>query len=84
MDTNVARVLFRVFVGRGDAKAHAMRKHLWSVSEALVPRKEVFDFNQALMDLGAMVCVARKPKCLICPMLKMCTTAELAKARGVL
>src|SRR5690349_3293831 len=55
VDTNVARVLFRVFVGRGDAKAHAMRKHLWSVSEALVPRKHVFDFNQALMDLGAMV-----------------------------
>jgi|SRR5687767_2663968 len=84
VDTNVARVLFRVFVGRGDAKAHAMRKHLWSVSETLVPRKHVFDFNQALMDLGAMVCVARKPKCLICPMLKMCVTAELAKGRGVL
>jgi A/G-specific adenine glycosylase len=84
VDTNVARVLFRVFVGRGDAKAHAMRKHLWSVSEALVPRKHVFDFNQALMDLGALVCVARKPKCLICPMIKMCATAELAKGQGLL
>jgi A/G-specific adenine glycosylase len=84
VDTNVARVLFRVFVGRGDAKAHAMRKHLWRVSETLVPRKYVFDFNQALMDLGATVCVARKPKCVICPMLKMCHTAELAKGRGVL
>jgi len=84
VDTNVARVLFRVFVGLGDAKAHAMRKHLWAVSETLVPRKHVFDFNQALMDLGAMVCVARKPKCLICPMFKMCTTAELAKGRAVL
>ena len=83
VDTNVARVLFRVFLGRGDAKAHAMRKHLWSVSETLVPRKQVFDFNQALMDLGATVCVARKPKCLICPMLKMCATAELAKGRAV-
>jgi A/G-specific adenine glycosylase len=84
VDTNVARVLFRVFVGRGEAKAHAMRKHLWKVSEALVPRKDVFDFNQALMDLGATVCVARTPKCLVCPMLKMCVTAELAKGRGVL
>jgi A/G-specific adenine glycosylase len=83
VDTNVARVLFRVFLGRGDAKTHAMRKHLWSMSEALVPRKQVFDFNQALMDLGATVCVARKPKCLICPMLKMCATAELAKGRAV-
>ena len=72
LDTNVARVLFRVFVGRGDAKAHATRKHLWAVSEALVPRKHVFDFNQALMDLGAMVCVARNPKCLVCPMNGIC------------
>jgi len=81
LDTNVARVLFRVFVGRGDAKAgaptaHAMRKHLWAVSEALVPRKRVFDFNQALMDLGALVCVARKPRCLVCPMKKLCRTYD--------
>ena len=72
LDTNVARVLFRVFVARGDAKAHAMRKHLWAVSGTLVPHKHVFDFNQALMDLGATVCVARKPKCQACPMTKLC------------
>ncbi len=72
LDTNVARVLFRVFVGRGDPKSHAMTRHLWKVSEALVPVRHVFDFNQALMDLGAMVCVARNPKCLVCPMSKSC------------
>ncbi len=72
LDTNVARVLFRVFVRRGDPKAHAMRKHLWAISETLVPHKHVFDFNQALMDLGATVCVARKPKCHVCPMTKLC------------
>jgi A/G-specific adenine glycosylase len=72
LDTNVARVLFRVFVGAGDPKSHAMKKHLWKVSEALVPTRHVFDFNQALMDLGAMVCVARNPKCLVCPMAKGC------------
>jgi A/G-specific adenine glycosylase len=70
----VARVLFRVFVGRGDATAHAMRRHLWAVSEALVPRKHVFDFNQALMDFGAIVCVARKPGCGSCPMSTVCTS----------
>mgnify|MGYP001320516502 CR=1 FL=1 len=72
LDTNVARVLFRVFVGQGDAKSHAMKRHLWNVSEALVPTREVFDFNQALMDLGATVCIARNPRCLICPMAKGC------------
>src|SRR6188768_465524 len=72
LDTNVARVLFRTFVGKGDPKSHAMKRHLWTVSEALVPSRHVFDFNQALMDFGAMVCVARKPRCLVCPMAKDC------------
>src|SRR6188508_2094316 len=53
LDTNVARVLFRTFVGRGDARGHAMDKHLWDVSRAVLPHRHVYDFNQALMDLGA-------------------------------
>ena len=72
LDTNVARVLFRVFVGQGDPKAHATRKHLWRISDVLVPRKRVFDFNQALMDLGATVCSARTPQCAVCPMSRFC------------
>ena len=72
LDTNVARVLFRVFVARGDPRAHAMRKRLWALSEALVPRKHVFDFNQGLMDFGATVCTARKPRCASCPMTVAC------------
>src|SRR4051794_16168925 len=39
LDTNVARVLFRIFIGRGQPRAHATRKHLWTVSAILVPRK---------------------------------------------
>ena len=72
LDTNVARVLFRVFIAKGDPKSHAMKQHLWKVSETVMPHRQVFDFNQALMDLGAMICVARNPKCLICPMAKGC------------
>src|SRR5712675_232807 len=72
LDTNVARVLFRMLVATGDPKSHAMKAHLWRVSEAMVPIRDVFDFNQALMDFGAMVCVARNPKCLVCPMAKSC------------
>jgi A/G-specific adenine glycosylase len=72
LDTNVARLLFRVFVGKGDPKSHSMKRHLWAVSESLVPSRHVFDFNQALMDLGAIVCVARNPKCPICPMSRGC------------
>jgi A/G-specific adenine glycosylase len=74
LDTNVARVLFRVFIARGAPRSHAMKKRLWAVSEALVPRRDVFDFNQALMDFGALMCPARKPKCLVCPLQRMCRT----------
>jgi A/G-specific adenine glycosylase len=72
LDTNVARVLFRVFVGRGAPRAHSMRRHLWEVSRAVLPIRQVFDFNQALMDFGATVCTARKPRCGVCPMRKGC------------
>ena len=77
VDTNVARVLFRVFVGRGKGTETAVRKRLWSLSEALLPRRDVFDFNQALMDLGAMVCVARRPRCPVCPMRPICRAYPL-------
>src|SRR4051812_19101750 len=73
LDTNVARVLFRVFIGRGLPKAHATKRQLWGISESLVPNRRAFDFNQALMDFGAMLCTARKPKCLICPMASQCS-----------
>ena len=72
LDTNVARVLLRVFLGGGDARLHRTKKQLWAIARALVPFAHVFDFNQALMDLGAMVCVARKPRCPDCPLKAMC------------
>jgi len=81
LDTNVARVLFRVFVAKGDPKSHAMKRHLWTLSETVMPMRHVFDFNQALMDLGAMICVARNPKCPVCPMAKSCVWRRTAVLR---
>lgn len=72
LDTNVARVLFRVFVGKGEPRSSAMERQLWALSRLLLPRRHVYDFNQALMDFGAMQCPARKPKCLVCPMQRFC------------
>ena len=72
LDTNVARVLSRVFLGGGDVKQSALQRRLWILSEALVPHRHVFDFNQALMDFGATLCIARKPLCLVCPMRASC------------
>ena len=78
LDTNVARVLYRVFVAEGDPKAHAMRRRLWAISRTVLPMRHVFDFNQALMDLGATVCTARKPKCSACPMRRGCLLFSIA------
>ena len=74
LDTNVARVLYRVFVGTGELRTHALQRHLWSLSRVLLPRRHVFDFNQGLMDFGATVCTARRPRCRSCPLATTCRT----------
>ena len=81
LDTNVARVLFRMFVGSGDPKSHAMKRRLWTISEALVPARHVFDFNQALMDFGATWCTPRRPRCARCSMRSFCATYPLLITR---
>ncbi|MDR7537744.1 MAG: A/G-specific adenine glycosylase, partial [Armatimonadota bacterium] len=68
LDTNVRRVLQRVFWGTGTLRD----RYLWRLAEALLPRRAAPDFNQALMDLGAMVCVARQPRCPVCPVRALC------------
>jgi A/G-specific adenine glycosylase len=74
LDTNVARVLFRVFVAHGSIKAHRTERQLWEISRAVLPHRHVFDFNQALMDFGATMCTARKPRCPVCPMSRTCAS----------
>ena len=72
LDTNVMRVLHRVFIAEGDPKTQ--RALLWNLSEALIPKGKGYNFNQALMDFGATVCSARDPYCLLCPMKDFCKT----------
>jgi A/G-specific adenine glycosylase len=87
VDTNVARVIARVFLGR-DKKAGDRR--LWDIAAAIVPKhgKTAWKFNQAIMELGATVCVARKPRCSDCPVVRDCKTGrrtgrgQAAKSRG--
>jgi A/G-specific adenine glycosylase len=81
LDTNVARVLARVFLPKANPKGGADRTRLWSLSEALIPRGNGYDFNQALMDFGATVCTARKPACQTCTMRTICRTYRRATRR---
>jgi A/G-specific adenine glycosylase len=75
VDTNVARVLRRVFFGKRGA---GNERRTWSLARALVPRngKKAWRFNQALMELGALICVARKPRCPQCPVRQECRFAS--------
>jgi A/G-specific adenine glycosylase len=70
LDTNVVRVLHRIFIATGEPKAQ--KAQLWDLSESLIPRGKAYDFNQALMDFGALQCTARDPYCLLCPMKDFC------------
>lgn len=72
LDTNVARVLFRVFVGRGEPKSSKTIRTLWDISRTVLPYRHVYDFNQAIMDFGATVCSARAPRCEPCVMRARC------------
>jgi A/G-specific adenine glycosylase len=72
LDTNVRRVLRRVFVRRGARSAARLDRRLWALAEAVIPPKQVWTFNQAVMDFGATVCAARSPKCNICPIRLIC------------
>lgn len=76
VDTNVARVLRRAFAPRADAGTSRGQKRLWAIAEALLPRtgKATWTHNQAIMELGALVCTARKANCDRCPVKPLCYT----------
>lgn len=74
LDGNVKRVLSRYFAVEGWAGEKAVENQLWRLSERVTPTKQVADFNQAMMDLGAMICTRTKPKCLLCPLQENCQT----------
>ncbi len=67
LDSNVKRVLTRFYAIAGWPGSKTVEDQLWIIIERLTPVKDVGDFNQAMMDLGSMVCHRNKPKCELCP-----------------
>jgi A/G-specific adenine glycosylase len=77
LDGNVKRVLTRFSgITEWPGEKSALEK-LWKTAESLTPKKRVADYTQAMMDLGALVCVRGKPLCEKCPLEKMCLAREL-------
>lgn len=78
VDTNIDRVLGRVFRVRGAKKSAVRDKRIWALAERLVPPRRSSDWNQALMDLGATICVARTPRCDACPVAVVCRSRQVS------
>jgi A/G-specific adenine glycosylase len=83
VDTNVARVLKRVFAPAADVKSTKGQRIVWEIAETILPRtgRTTWTHNQALMELGALVCTARVAHCGKCPVKSICRSA--AKQPGV-
>ena len=72
VDGNVTRVLCRVFGLDGDPKRAPLNAELWRIARSLVPADAASSFNQALMELGATLCVPKQPRCELCPIRGAC------------
>jgi A/G-specific adenine glycosylase len=80
VDGNVARVFARIFAITDNVKAPRTLEALWQLAEELIPDRNPGDFNQALMELGALLCTPANPQCEICPMRRVC----IARTRGLI
>ena len=80
VDGNVMRVLSRFFLLEGDIAKPAVRAGLEDLARDLIPEGEAANFNQALMELGALVCTPRSPGCLTCPVMERCAGRQAGRA----
>jgi A/G-specific adenine glycosylase len=76
LDGNVKRVLTRVLAFDGDLAEARAEGELWKAATALLPERGVESYTQGLMDLGATICLARSPHCLLCPVAGECVAAK--------
>ena len=77
LDGNVTRVLCRVFRIEEDSPSSAVKKELLRISKELLRKGEAADFNQAMMELGALICTPKAPQCPSCPLRALCRAQEL-------
>lgn len=76
LDGNVKRTLSRAFAVEGWSGQKAVENQLWQLAEAHTPQQDVDKYNQAMMDMGAMICTRSKPKCSLCPVADLCAAQK--------
>ncbi len=72
LEANAKRVLSRLFAVSSNSKKENTEKTLWSIAKSLIPKGLSNPFNQALMDLGSMICTPKDPLCPECPLHRYC------------
>lgn len=77
VDGNVLRVVARFFGLKDDISTIQTRKSFEKILEEVIPKKEARNFNQGLMELGALICTPKNPNCEKCPLMKKCVAFEL-------
>jgi A/G-specific adenine glycosylase len=77
LDTNIARLLRRYF--GVNATPRARTRELWSLAAAVIPKGKGYLINQALMDVGAIICRAKAPRCDACPLRRSCAFRRSAR-----
>jgi A/G-specific adenine glycosylase len=78
LEANSLRALCRLFGRTDDPRRGPAQRWLWQVAEDLLPARGAGDFNQALMELGALVCTPTAPRCGECPLANDCVARRLA------
>jgi A/G-specific adenine glycosylase len=76
LDGNIKRVYSRIFDVEEPVDSPVGEKILWNLADENLPEGHAGDYNQALMDLGATICVPRNPRCLICPVMNLCKARQ--------
>lgn len=77
LEANTQRLFARLLAFRGDPSSTAGQRRLWSMAEAVLPRRHAGTLNQALMELGSLICTPRDPICAECPVAALCRANEL-------
>jgi A/G-specific adenine glycosylase len=76
VEANTGRVLARLFNIRDPIDSSSGRQKLWEASSKLVPKESARDFQNAMMDLGSLICIVHNPRCQVCPVRKFCRARD--------
>jgi A/G-specific adenine glycosylase len=83
LEANSQRLLSRLLGREEDPRSGPARRWLWQAAEALLPRRRVGEFNQALMELGALVCTPASPRCGECPLATRCQAFQTGRQETI-